>query len=303
MLRYNHRVEIEKQMREGAGEKMPYKAIVLDMDGTMLNEQNRVSDNLHQLLKELRKRGTYVFIATGRTPREIRDVSPADLEVDGYVTSNGMAVFVGEELLVQHALLPNLVHDLVEEARKREIYYEVHPNAGARVSLEADRAYFDKQITDPKPETVEINEWLSRKNAMKEQICWQSTLDAGSVAKIYFFSRDLAAIRKFRSDLEVRKQETAFATFSSTEHNVEIMVANVSKAIGIKLLLERFSITNQEIVAVGDSENDLPMFQYAGHAVAMKNAAEHVKEHADEVTTYSYREDGLYHYLKNLFLV
>ncbi|WP_134683779.1 HAD family hydrolase [Brevibacillus migulae] len=282
---------------------MTYKAIVLDMDGTMLNEQNRVSDNLNQLLKELRRRGTYVFIATGRTPREIKDVAPADLEVDGYVTSNGMAVYLGEELLVQHALSPSLVHELVEEARKREIYYEVHPNTGARVSLEADRGYFDKQITDPKPETVEINEWLSRKNAMNEQIEWQSALDAGSVAKIYFFSRDLETIQQFRSDLEVRKQETAFATFSSTEHNVEIMVANVSKATGIKLLLDRFSITNHEIVAVGDSENDLPMFQYAGHAVAMKNAAEHVKKHADEVTPHSYREDGLYHYLKNLFLV
>lgn len=282
---------------------MAYKAIVLDMDGTMMSETNLISSNLTQLIRELRERGIYVFIATGRTPEEIRSVAPADLAVDAYVTSNGMAVYVGEEQLVKHALAPDLVRELVEKARERHIYYEIHPNEGERISLRQDEAYFLQHITEPKPDTVELNEWLSRKRAMKEQIGWRDSLEVDNVAKIYYFSRSLAEIQDWRRELEALKQEKAFATFSSTDHNVEIMVANVSKATGLQCLLEKFNLSGDEILAVGDSENDLPMFKLAGHAVAMKNASEHVKAHADEITPLSYREDGLYHFLRNKFAV
>lgn len=280
---------------------MANKAIVLDLDGTTLNERNTVNETLQQYIGELRESGKLIFIATGRTLEEVRDVLPAGMEADGMVTANGMSVFIGKEQIVEHALSTELVEDLVAKAGAEEIFYEVHPNEGTRMALLKDKDYMVKQGLIPKPETVDENEWLSRQDAVEDKIRWSEQLDIKSVAKIYFFSNEMNTIRKWKAELGKIKQYNAFTTASSTHHNVEVTVEGITKATGVQLLLKHFQLAPENILAVGDGENDLPLFKLAGHCVAMKNATDLVKEQADEVTEYSYREDGLYRFLKGMF--
>ncbi|MFS0667872.1 HAD family hydrolase [Peribacillus frigoritolerans] len=280
---------------------MANKAIVLDLDGTTLNERNTVNETLEQYIGELRESGKLIFIATGRTLEEVRDVLPAGMEADGMVTANGMSVFIGKEQIVEHALSTELVEELVAKAGAEEIFYEVHPNDGTRMALLKDKDYMVKQGLIPKPGTVDENEWLSRQDAVEDKIRWSEQLDIKSVAKIYFFSNEMNTIRKWKAELGKIKQYNAFTTASSTHHNVEVTVEGITKATGVQLLLKHFQLAPEEILAVGDGENDLPLFKLAGHCVAMKNATDLVKEQADEVTEYSYREDGLYRFLKAKF--
>lgn len=280
---------------------MANKAIVLDLDGTTLNERNTVNETLEQYIGELRESGKLIFIATGRTLEEVRDVLPAGMEADGMVTANGMSVFIGKEQIVEHALSTELVEELVAKAGAEEIFYEVHPNEGTRMALLKDKDYMVKQGLIPKPETVDENEWLSRQDAVEDKIRWSEQLDIKSVAKIYFFSNEMNTIRKWKAELGKIKQYNAFTTASSTHHNVEVTVEGITKATGVQLLLKHFQLVPENILAVGDGENDLPLFKLAGHCVAMKNATDLVKEQADEVTEYSYREDGLYRFLKAKF--
>jgi hypothetical protein len=280
---------------------MTNKAIVLDLDGTTLNEMNTVNETLEQYIGELRESGKLIFIATGRTLEEVRDVLPSGMEVDGMVTANGMSAFIGKKQIVEHALPPELVEELVAKAGAGEIFYEVHPNDGTRMALLKDKDYMVKQGLMPKPETVDENEWLSRQDAVEDKIRWSEQLDISSVAKIYFFSNEMDTIQKWKADLGKIKQYNAFTTASSTHHNVEVTVEGVSKATGVQLLLKHFQLGPENILAVGDGENDLPLFKLAGHSVAMKNATDLVKEQADEVTEHSYREDGLYRFLKGMF--
>lgn len=280
---------------------MANKAIVLDLDGTTLNERNTVNETLEQYIGELRESGKLIFIATGRTLEEVRDVLPAGMGADGMVTANGMSVFIGKEQIVEHALSTELVEELVAKAGAEEIFYEVHPNEGTRMALLKDKDYMVKQGLIPKPETVDENEWLSRQDAVEDKIRWSEQLDIKSVAKIYFFSNEMNTIRKWKAELGKIKQYNAFTTASSTHHNVEVTVEGITKATGVQLLLKHFQLAPENILAVGDGENDLPLFKLAGHCVAMKNATDLVKEQADEVTEYSYREDGLYRFLKAKF--
>ncbi|MCM3673888.1 HAD family hydrolase [Peribacillus simplex] len=280
---------------------MTNKAIVLDLDGTTLNERNTVNETLEQYIGELRESGKLIFIATGRTLEEVRDVLPSGMEADGMVTANGMSVFIGKKQIVEHALSTELVEELVAKAGAEEIFYEVHPNDGTRMALLKDKDYMVKQGLMPKPETVDENEWLSRQDAVDDKIRWSEQLDISSVAKIYFFSNEMNTIRKWKAELGKIKQYNAFTTASSTHHNVEVTVEGITKATGVQLLLKHFQLAPENILAVGDGENDLPLFKLAGHCVAMKNATDQVKEQADEVTEYSYREDGLYRFLKEKF--
>ena len=99
-------------------------------------------------------------------------------------------------------------------------------------------------------------------------------------------------------ELEQLQKEMDFTMTPSSPHNAEVMVANVSKASGIEQILERFGLTGCETLAIGDSDNDLKMFEFVSHAVAMKNAPDHIKAVVDDITEFTCDEDGVYYYLR-----
>jgi Cof subfamily protein (haloacid dehalogenase superfamily) len=277
------------------------KAVFLDMDGTILNHQNKVSIHTKEIIDELRNQGILVFIATGRAVDEIEGVVPQGFQVDGLITSNGMAGYVGKEIVFEHSLSRELVEKIIDGARKNKVYYELFPYGAPRVTLIQDKAYVEEEIRDPKPESVGINEWLSRKKAIKQEIAWKDQIEGNLFSKFYFFARTKEHINKWKHELEQLKKEIDFTTSISSGHNVEVMVANVNKATGIKQILKHFDLSEDDIMAIGDSDNDLPMFKFVNYAVAMKNAPDRIKEFVDDVTEFTCDEDGVYHYLKSKF--
>ncbi|GAB3790581.1 HAD family hydrolase [Virgibacillus kimchii] len=280
---------------------MDVKAIALDMDGTLLDPHGIIDEKLIHLLNNLQQRGIKIFIATGRTQKEITDVFPSHLKPDGYIAANGMGAYTGQKQLAQFSLEEPLLKKVIAAARAENIYYEVHPLEGSRYALAEDKDYFTGELQKEMPKTLLENELYSRRNAIGEKIDWVNELTYNNVVKVYFFSADTGKINAWKKQLEDLKRETAFTTSSSSLHNVEIMVSGVSKGTGIKLLLEEYGISKDNLLVVGDGENDLSMFEIAGHAVAMKNAEESIQAQANEVTEYSYEHHGLYHYLNKTF--
>ncbi len=275
------------------------KAIFLDMDGTILNHNNKVSGFTKQIIDELRDNGIYVFIATGRALDEINELVPDGFQVDGIISSNGMAGYVGGKVLFEHSLDLELVENIIEKAREHKVYYELFPYGAGRVALKQDRLFMEDEIRNPKPESVGLNEWLSRQQAIEEAINWKGQIEGNKFSKFYFFARTKEHINRWKDELEKIKQDIDFTTSISSDHNVEVMVANVNKATGIKEMLHYFNLSDEETLAIGDSNNDLPMFQFVDYAVAMNNASDQVKEIVDDVTEYTCDDDGVYHYLKS----
>jgi len=274
------------------------KAIFLDMDGTILNHQNKVSIHTKEIIDDLRNQGFFVFIATGRSANEIADVVPEGFQVDGLITSNGMAGYIEEEVVFEHSLSLELVETIIEKARENKVYYELFPYGRARITLKQDQSFVEDEMRDLKPDSVGINEWLSRKEAIKEKIDWTDNIEGTKFSKFYFFARTTAHINRWKNELELLKKEIDFTTSTSSIHNVEVMVANVNKGTGIKQMLNHFNLSEDDTLAIGDSNNDLPMFEFAKFTVAMKNAPDHIKEITDEITEFTCDEDGVYHYLK-----
>ncbi|RKL66623.1 HAD family hydrolase [Salipaludibacillus neizhouensis] len=277
------------------------KVIFLDMDGTVLNHFNKVSIHTKEIIDELRNRGIFVFIATGRSAGEISGVVPPGFQVDGLITSNGMAGYIGDEAVYEHSLSLELVERIIEKARENNVYYELFPYGRPRITLKQDKEYVEDEVKDPKPESVGINEWLSRKQAVKEEIDWKENIEGSAFSKFYFFARSTEHIDQWKDELDQLKKEMNFTTSISSIHNVEVMVANVNKATGMKQMLQHFGLSEENTLAIGDSNNDLPMLEYASYSVAMKNAADLIKEKADEVTEFNCDEDGVYHFLKAKF--
>lgn len=279
------------------------KAIFLDMDGTILNHQNKVSIRTKEIIDELRNEGIFVFVATGRSTNEIEGLVPQGFQVDGLISSNGMSGYIGigKEVVFEHSLSLELVETIIEKARKNKVYYELFPYGRPRITLKQDKQFVEEEINDPKPDSVGINEWLSRKQAIKEKIDWKDNIVGTKFSKFYCFARTTEHINRWKNELELLKKEIDFTTSTSSVHNVEVMVANVNKATGIKQMLKRFDLSEDDTLAVGDSNNDIPMFKFAKSTVAMQNAPDHIKEITDDVTEFTCDEDGVYHYLKSKY--
>lgn len=275
------------------------KAVFLDMDGTILDHTNNVSMKTKEIIDELRSAGVFVFIATGRSADELKEMLPEGFAVDGTITANGMAGYIGEEVVFEHALPVDLVETIIEKARERKIYYELFPHGKARLVLKQDQSFVEAAVRDPKPDSVQINEWISRQKAIEEDIEWTEEITGAHFSKFYFFARTQDEINDWKVELQQLQKDMHFTMTPSSTHNAEVMVADVNKASGIEQMLERFGLIGCETLAIGDSDNDVKMFEYVSHAVAMKNAADHIKVLVDEVTEFTCDENGVYHYLKS----
>ncbi|MGP4039391.1 HAD family hydrolase [Gracilibacillus sp. D59] len=277
------------------------KAICLDMDGTLLNNHNQLTENTLDIIQDIRKKGIRVFIVTGRSYNEIFDSAPDNLELDGFVTANGMITYVEGEKVLEHTLSTDLVDKVIQSARAHQIYYEVHPNDGERLSLTEDRSYMESMISGEKPDEVGINEWLERQAAIQHEICWKETLPNQKYAKMFCFSNDHGKMQAWIEELENMKKETDFTTSSSSHHNVEVMVEGVNKATGIEVLLKHYQINPADTMAIGDSNNDIPMMKYVGYPVGMFNATDQIKSLVKEITEFTNDNQGVYYYLENYF--
>lgn len=278
-----------------------YSAIALDLDGTTLDSHSRISEELVKLLCVLRNNKVKVFLATGRTKLEVEEVLPAELEVDGLVTANGMVCYIKDEIIHKNTLSGELVHMAVQKAIKEQLYYEVHPQVLTRYALVKSKPFMQSELSLKKPVSLHDNEYFSRLEAVKSLLNWENELKIEDIIKVYFFSMDLKKIDKFKGILESMKEKYSFTISASSLHNTEIIANNTSKATGINILLKKYNLSPNNLLAIGDAENDLPMFEIAGRSVAMKNAEKYVKQKANEVTNYSYNENGLYLYLKEKF--
>lgn len=279
---------------------MTIKAIALDMDGTLLDAENNIHSNLINIISDLRHKGTKIFLATGRTREEIEDILPPEFPYDGAVTSNGMGCYTKEKDIMQYQLNSDLVDKVINLAHHHQIYYEVHSLQGKRLALLKDRDMMEQELNKTIPKSLKTNEINSRKKALKSGITWIKELVPKNIVKIYFFSMNQDQMKQWKTTLEQVKQTKSFSTSSSSLHNVEIMKENVSKATGLNTLLKEYNLSPQELMAIGDGENDLPMFGLSSFSVAMANAPITVKEKADVVTQYSYDNHGLYSFLKSI---
>ncbi|BFL67242.1 HAD family hydrolase [Staphylococcus capitis] len=279
------------------------KAIFLDMDGTILHENNKASNYTKDVVDELREKGFKVFLATGRSYSEIHQLVPEGFKVDGIISSNGTTGEIEDQNLFKHSLSLEQVKKIVKLAQQQHIYYEVFPFGAQRIVLKEDYQWMRDMITgETPPNNVSHSEWTSRLDAMKDKIDWRDELPDLDYSKIYLFNPNLDKITTFRDELIQNKVLLSISVSNSSRYNAETMAYNTDKGTGIKEMIEHFGIQQEETLVIGDSDNDRAMFDFGQYTVAMKNARQEIKDITDEVTEETNEEDGAAKYFKSRLL-
>ncbi len=250
------------------------RAVFLDVDGTLVSTRTHLpSPRTAQALLRAKERGILLFVATGRhtrIPEEgyIMDLLPDCF--DGYVCLTGHYCFTREgEVVLKQPLDPGDVGRTKELARKLEIPYTY--------------AYEDRVLIS------RVNERVRRHNAGLElPIPEVGEMDAG---------RDVYAITLY-VDREVEMERLRpllhrSTTVSWTEGITDVCSLEGGTQAGIEAMMARFGLSPGEVMAVGDSGNDLTMLEHVGVPVAMGNGTAEVKASARYVTA-ACEEDGIY---------
>lgn len=254
----------------------PYKLICIDVDGTLYNDQKVIPLENITAIQEAAARGILVAITTGRM-YHYGHLYGGMLGIDSLtIASNGAFVKYQNEVL-NHQTLPQkdilFIKDKIEKSGLFA-HYNTWNALVCKGDLGDGNGYLAANTKLPEDMRIEIvvtddldGEFSRRENEFLKAI----VLSRGNYGP-------LQALKE-----EFRDHPTLDVVHSSPE-NIEIFRKDVSKAIGIETLIRKLGITKEEVMAIGDQENDLSMIRYAGLGVAMGNASDEVKEAANYIT-------------------
>jgi len=246
-------------------ENMKYELVALDIDGTILNSDMKITNQTKEAIKMCVSKGIKVVLASGRYYESIKAYTK-DLNISSgqQITLNGAVIKeakTGKSL--EEFPIPKEDYDNIID-KLEELPY-------SKVVFTADKYY--KTICNGEIETVEVL------TGPKAEMISSFKLVVNPI-KILLIIEDEHEIEKARRILENDK----YLVIRTGYNNVEIVRRDVSKGRTLKIIADKYNIKSEKIIAIGDSENDIEMIKYAGMGVAMGNAYDHVKEISDEVT-------------------
>jgi Cof subfamily protein (haloacid dehalogenase superfamily) len=254
--------------------------VATDVDGTLLDPQERVTPRAVAVIERLRAAGTEFVLATGRPPRWIPPITEQLGQHCLAVCANGAVLYDGIEdvVLWSRALAVETLCTLAEAAA------EALPAAGVAVERVPTRAFDEDETFLAEPDY--LHAWPGALHvAPRDEVLSQPAVKLLVRCAEMPSDAMVAALAPVVGDL-------ADLTFSSPRGLVEASPPGVTKATGLAEVTRLLGCAAHETVAFGDMPNDLAMLRWAGHGVAMGNAHPVLLEIADEVTAH-HGEDGL----------
>ncbi|WP_071146199.1 Cof-type HAD-IIB family hydrolase [Bacteroides ihuae] len=269
---------------------MKYKLLVLDVDGTLLNNKKEISTRTLATLLKVQQMGVRIVLASGRPTFGLMPLAKK-LELDkcgGFILSyNGGQIINVQtgELLFEKRINPEMLPYLEKKAKKNNFTIFT---------------YHQDTIITNEPE----NEYVRQEallNNMKIIPVTDFSIEIDFFpCKCMLVSNDEKALISLEEHWR-KRLNGVLDVFRSEPYFLEVVPRFIDKANTLGVLLEKLKIKSKEVIAIGDGVCDFSMIQLAGLGIAMGNAQDSVKACADIVTT-SNEEDGVSIAVENAIL-
>lgn len=288
------------------------KAIVMDMDGTLLDPSNKIMPKTKNALIELQKKGVQLILASGRSYTRLMPYAK-ELSMDKHrgwlLEVDGVAVYDLSKM--ERKILRRMT---IEEVRR--VFYDlIHRNCESM-------ACFDDGVYDFFPETIrQIKADLRIKEKLPEDFPWtggpwgwladmrDGYPNIHYIQDVQEISPPINKVQLMQEEQEIQSLYEAltekflnFNVFRTAPRQLEILPKGVSKGETLEKIMEWEGWTMDEVLAFGDGENDVSLFDVVKNSFAMGQAKAYVKDRAKFVTAPNDQE-GIWQALNKLGLL
>lgn len=276
------------------------KIIFLDVDGTLVDYNNRVPESAVKAIRLAREKGHKVYVCTGRSRAEMQDAI-WDIGIDGMIGGNGSYVEDNEKVIM---------HQLISKEESKHIVDWLH-SRGLEFYLESNNGLFASENFREAARSV-LREYSLRKGKTQEEVKDQEAEDAlhGLIYGGELYRDDLNKVSFILSDYQDHLD--SIEEFPNLEAHTwggrgetalfgDLGVKDVNKAHAVEVLLKHLGADRKDTIAFGDAKIDIPMLEYCQVGVSMGNGGPEILAMADMVTD-DVEEDGLYNAFDKLGL-
>ena len=260
-----------------AADRKKIRMIALDLDDTTLRTDKSMAERTEKALAGAAEQGVIVVVSTGRVLNSLPDNVKSVPGIRFVINSNGACINDLEtgETLYKNFLDPEKVGQIIELLAQYDFPVEVFTGGEAYMN-ESD---YNKIKQNPsKYRSAEYILWSRRP---VPDVLELLRLNADIIENISVNFRKPEEKNRMR---ELLAEIGGITVTSSVYYNIEIGGPNTSKAEALRVLMKRFGISAEELMACGDSPNDAAMVEMAGIGVAVANAHERIRQIADYIT-------------------
>lgn len=267
---------------------MRIKLVCIDMDGTIYNKKRVILESTKKALKEAQLNGIKIAIVTGRPLNYIMSYKEQlgdDIIMAG---SNGACITV-HDTLITHPIKKDELLKIISIIEKYKLSMFVK-------SLEC---IFSNTTFCPFGDYEERTKHLPPEYQMKNKIVNDMYTAIKEypqdIYKMIVLGEDIDIVRKCRKELH---EIVEISTFSGEAHHFELTSKDADKGKAVIELARNLKIDTIEVACIGDSNNDIPMFQIAGYRIGMGNANEDICKMSDFITATNENDgvgEALYH--------
>ena len=256
------------------------KLISCDIDGTLMNTNRMLSEEFVEMVKELRNLGVQFTFASGRLPYKIMPLASQINSDLPFVACNGGCIYQNGRFLFKKMFFIRILKDVINLAEILDdtILYSFDGIEYCLRETEESALKRQKRGSYYPVRSIKNEEW-----------------DKLKILKLNILSNKSISLLKHK--LDAIKDEVDITYYG--DFGAEIVPKGVNKRTGIKQRIEHMNLSLDEVIAIGDNENDLELLKNVGIGVAVQNATQEIKECSNLVTE-NCGEEGVVEFLEIL---
>ncbi len=258
------------------------RLLAFDLDGTLLTSDKRLSPANASALEDMGREGALVVLASGRIGSSMMQFASRLACGPAMLTLNGAAVFTGSQRGSR------LIYSAPLASRFSDALVEYSECAGFAVNYYLD----DELFTVRNERTARWNDLYYAQTSSRYRLVDSLRVFNGRSPHKIIFVGDPAVLDK--EEYEQRKKwGDALYIVRSWDYYLEFLDPRADKGKGLMALAREYGVDSSETAAFGDANNDIPLFEAAGTAIAVKNATAQAKCAATYVSQWTNDEDAV----------
>ncbi|MBB1063552.1 HAD-IIB family hydrolase [Limosilactobacillus fastidiosus] len=269
---------------------IPQKFIAIDIDGTLYDDHDHFDiQRFNQDYQVLLNKGILLIVATGNSYDAVKTIFEK-YPVNTFIAENGGRIVINDKDVISHVHSHVILQKLMTFLAQKDYQPNLFSLSGA------SHTFIDSQFKAVPVPFYPHHQYFTSLDQVTEPVY--------NVNLNWFKHRpELVVIHQVINEINQAFPMKLQATYSGA-YGIDILPYGVNKAAGLKELIHHFpNRTLKDVVAFGDTSNDLEMIQESGIGFAMKNATSDLKQVADQITSRDNNHDGLLYEIEKQFLI